>query len=405
MFFSIVTVYAEENYSAQSGEVSKARSVFNVDRSTFEQSFTVSLYDNTNLLAYDGQHLTKYLDQNVSFYFKQAVSPSGSKKPAYSYKADSEDASSSNGVNKVKGTYNYASPYSGNLLSKYIYVMSQYDSLNTSLGDKKAYYAVQYAINSITNNLQFSSDGSDVGNAVANLITNANKKSAFVWPKISVKETASAEYTLESDNKYYIVSRFSAVIGDGGSGKLNIELNGEPSGTVITTLSGQSISSINNNSEFLIKVPADDLTENSWYNFDIVISAKISSLAAALQYDNEGGQILVVPARIGGTTSTTEYYKVAKMLNSQSTPTPSSTPENEQDNNHGSGDTPQELNETPVTGDSLIYFVWIVGIAVVGGHEIGLGTMAAVGDGGGAGIHVAGQRGGGGVVAVVAVLG
>ena len=354
LILSPLFVYAEEDYTVGS-EISNLKSTFNYDSSKVEKSLNVSVSD----LVKFGGSLPKYL--NFVFYYKQAVPVSNNQiyYPAFSYIINTD---SSGGTGDDSGTYKYVNVYNSTNAAKFDYLLKQYEALKEKLGAEKAYYSVQYAIYSIAGNYSFVksnfNDNLDVVTAVDDLIIAANNitETSTLLPKVNITGGVNDEikYVLENGNKY-VVAKFKVNITNGNENtvyKVNVG-----SDLFTTDVNGNNKSSnFVNNSEFLVKIPVSNLNGTEWNNYNISVEAEIPSVDTVLQYDNDDKQSFLILYTLGGYSKTNFDYRVKLLGNVM----PSS------DNNTSQSNTSADLNNTPQTGDDLIYFAWFVGIATVG---------------------------------------
>ena len=338
-----------------SGEINNLKSTFNYDSSKVEKSLNISVNDSVKF----GGSLSKYL--NFVFYYKQAVSLSNNQiyYPAFSYTIN-DDSSSGAGDD----TYRFVNVYNSTNASKFYYLLKQYDSLKETLGAEKAYYSVQYAIYSIVGNYSFVksnfNDNLDIVSAVDALITGANNitDNNVLLPKINVIGGVNddVEYVLENGNEY-VVAKFKVDISNSDE-KTTYKIN-VGSDLFTTDVNGNNKSSnFANNSEFLVKVPVSNLKRNEWNDYNISIEAEIPSVDTILQYDSDGKQSVLILHTIGGFSKTSFDYRVLLSGNGNVMPS--------DNDGNGQSNTSNDLNNTPQTGNSIIYFVWIFGIAAVG---------------------------------------
>ena len=100
---------------------------------------------------------------------------------------------------------------------------------------------------------------------IAPLVNNAKQSNVSANGTITLSIT-NDQISVSSDEKYYLTSKVTIGTTNGSNlveGSVNVEISSAPKGTVLVNENGEEIKDVSNLSEFYVKVPIENVTEDN----------------------------------------------------------------------------------------------------------------------------------------------
>ena len=132
------------------------------------------------------------------------------------------------------------------------------------------------------------------------------KKAGYTKPSIKINDNIT--FTLSNDGKYYVSNKVG-VTATSVPGKYSVKLTGAPAGTIIANASGKATGDLKTSEKFMIKVPADKVTERITINVQISATGETNKAYNYKYNDNSNKWQKIMPALLYPVTTSVSAKK------------------------------------------------------------------------------------------------